>query len=147
MSPTQVDVSWTDLSSDEIGFEVERSANGGAWVAAGSAAADAIRYSDATAAPETDYGYRVRAFNAAGSSAWADTAGVTTPQGVALSAHGWSGAGSANVEVIRDGSPLTTTPNDGTHTDTVPGKGGGSFDYRVCETGSGRCSPTVTVAF
>jgi hypothetical protein len=159
MSATRVDVHWTDASSDEMGFEIERATGGGPWLALGSAAAEASQYSDATAAPNTAYSYRVRAFNGAGSSAWVAAPSVTTPQGLALSATGyktrgqryadlvWSGAGTTDVEVLRDGASVAITPNDGAHTDAIPGKGSGSFQYQVCETGGGSCSASVLVGF
>ena len=60
----------------------------------------------------------------------------------------WDGATSANVDVFRNGTKLTTTENDGLHTDTIGGKGAGTFTYKVCEAGSPTtCSPNVTVSF
>ena len=58
----------------------------------------------------------------------------------------WSGAATANVDVYRDGSYLTTTANDGSFTDVTGLKGGGSLTYQVCETGGG-CSNSVTVSY
>jgi hypothetical protein len=38
--------------------------------------------------------------------------------------------------------------NDGVHTDNIGAKGGGSYLYRVCETGATpTCSPQVPVVF
>ena len=68
VSSTHVQVSWADLSSDELGFEIERSADGGPWTALGTAPADATGYDDFAAAPGTSYAYRVRAFN--GAAVW-----------------------------------------------------------------------------
>jgi subtilisin family serine protease len=60
----------------------------------------------------------------------------------------WSGATSTNVDVYRDGSKLTTTANDGFHTDNIDRKGGGSYTYKLCEAGSTTaCSNEVTVTF
>ena len=79
--------------------------------------------------------------------------------GIALSATGykvkglqkadlsWNGAGSAQVDVWRSGVKVSTTANDGFHTDDIDSRGGGSYTYRVCEAGTGTCSPDVTVAF
>jgi hypothetical protein len=159
LSATHVEVSWTDLSNDELGFEIERSADGGAWSALGTELADATRYDDLAAAPGTSYAYRVRAFNGAGASAWTASGQVTTPAGVALSASGfkvkgrhhvdltWSGAGTSSVEVWRNGALVSTVPNTGAHTDAIGVKGGGSYLYQVCETGGGSCSNPVMVTF
>jgi subtilisin family serine protease len=59
----------------------------------------------------------------------------------------WSGATSVDVDVYRDGTLVTTTPNDGFHTDSPGGKGRGSYTYQVCEEASSVCSNTVTVSF
>ena len=82
------------------------------------------------------------------------------PTGITLSGSGfkvkgvrnvdlaWSGATSANVDVYRDGSIVTTTANDGVYRDPVGGKGGGTFTYKVCEAGSPTaCSNTITIVF
>ena len=59
----------------------------------------------------------------------------------------WSGAGTADVIVSRNGTPIATTPNDGAYTDRIGAKGGGSYTYQACETDGGACSNTVTVTF
>ena len=59
----------------------------------------------------------------------------------------WSGATATSVDVYRDGSKLTTTANDGTYTDTINRKGGGSYTYKVCEAGTSTCSNEATVVF
>jgi subtilisin len=59
----------------------------------------------------------------------------------------WSGATSTNVDIYRDGALITTTANDGAHTDGPLGKGGGSATYQVCEAGTSTCSNSVTVSW
>jgi subtilisin family serine protease len=61
----------------------------------------------------------------------------------------WSGAGSSFVDIYRDGTVVAEGEmNDGTHTDAIPGRGGGSFVYQVCEAGTTEvCSNKVTVVF
>jgi hypothetical protein len=59
----------------------------------------------------------------------------------------WSGATGTSVDVVRDGSVVATTANDGAHTDNTGQKGGGSHTYRVCEAGTSVCSNTVTVSY
>ena len=58
----------------------------------------------------------------------------------------WSGAPGTTVDIRRNNSWLLTTSNDGTHSDSISGKG--SFVYQVCpdRTMIG-CSNTVTVVF
>lgn len=79
-SSSSVTVSWTDASSDETGFEVQRCTGSGcaSFVAAGSTGAGATSFPDGGLAASTTYGYRVRAVNGNGPSAWSSTAYATT---------------------------------------------------------------------
>ena len=82
------------------------------------------------------------------------------PAGIQLAARGykvkgrqqvdltWSGATTSSVAVYRNGTFLWNTGNDGSATDAIGAKGGGTWSYRLCETGSApACSSTVTVRF
>jgi len=78
-SPTTVDLSWTDNSGDETGFEVERSLTGiGGWSLITTTAADATTYQDTGLSEGTEYFYRVRAINGEGNSRWSNVASDTT---------------------------------------------------------------------
>jgi hypothetical protein len=57
----------------------------------------------------------------------------------------WNGAAGSQVQVLRNGVLLTTTANDGAHTDSTGQKGKASFTYQVCEPGGGDCSNVVTI--
>jgi subtilisin family serine protease len=59
----------------------------------------------------------------------------------------WSGATSTHVDVFRDNSKITTVTNSGSYTHATKETGGGSHTYRVCEAGTTRCSPSVTVTY
>ncbi|MBE1298433.1 MAG: S8 family serine peptidase [Alteromonadaceae bacterium] len=59
----------------------------------------------------------------------------------------WSGAGSSDVDIYRNGAVIVTTANDGAYTDDIGAKGGATYDYQVCEAGTSTCSTTVTVVF
>lgn len=60
----------------------------------------------------------------------------------------WSGASSTNVDVLRNGSLIATTANDGAYTDSTGNKGGGaSYTYQVCEAGTSTCSNQATVSY
>ncbi len=61
--------------------------------------------------------------------------------GVALN---WKPADGGNINVLRDGSVVLTTEDDGNFTDDVTGNSG-TFTYQVCETDSGDCSNEVQV--
>lgn len=59
----------------------------------------------------------------------------------------WSGATTGTVEVFRDGVLIMTTANDGVETDHIDNRGGGAYEYQLCETAGGACSSLVTVVF
>jgi hypothetical protein len=87
------------------------------------------------------------------------TSPITPPSSVSLSARGykvkgsqrvdlaWSGATTSSIVVVRNGSQVMVTANDGRETDPVNRKGGGSYTYKVCESGTSTCSSSVTVSF
>jgi uncharacterized repeat protein (TIGR01451 family) len=63
VSETQIDLSWTDASSSETGFRIERSPDGASnWTEIDTAGAGATTYSDDSADCDTTYYYRVRAY-------------------------------------------------------------------------------------
>ncbi|MBK7319521.1 LamG-like jellyroll fold domain-containing protein [Candidatus Villigracilis affinis] len=75
----QVDLTWTDNSSNEVGFEIERGTNiAGPFSYVATAGLNATSYSDGTALPLTQYCYRVRAINAGGQSAYSSVSCATT---------------------------------------------------------------------
>ncbi len=81
VSRNRIDLAWTDNSSNETGFQVERSREGGAFSLIATTAAGATTYSNTSGlTPNKLYSYRVRAINAAGSSAYSNTASATTPK-------------------------------------------------------------------
>jgi fibronectin type 3 domain-containing protein len=78
-SGSQINLSWTDNSSDETGFEIERSLSGnGTWTQIAAVDADVTTYQDTGLACGTAYDYRGRATNAGGDSAYSATASATT---------------------------------------------------------------------
>ena len=68
-------------------------------------------------------------------------------KGVQTSTLRWSGATTTTVDIERNGSLVVRgTANDGHHVDRI-GKGSGTYTYRVCEAGTGRCSTPASVSF
>jgi hypothetical protein len=79
VSCNQIDLGWTDNSSDETSFKIERGTDGINFSQIDTVGANITTYSDTTAAESTTYYYRVRASNAYGDSGYSNTASATTP--------------------------------------------------------------------
>jgi fibronectin type III domain protein len=85
VSKSRIDLTWQDNSSNETGFEVQRSATGpaGAFSLVGTTGADVTQYSDTGLNPLTEYCYQVRAFRKTGAkttySAFSNVSCTTTP--------------------------------------------------------------------
>lgn len=79
-SDTRIDLSWVDGSSDESGFYIDRCTGAGcsSFATVDSLTADAIAYVNLGLTPGLTYGYRIRAFNAAGASTPSNTASAST---------------------------------------------------------------------
>jgi len=78
LSPTQIDLTWSDNATNETGFSVERD-DGGGFTAIATPPANATSFSDTTVAPGTFYNYRVRAVNTGVFSGYSNQANATTP--------------------------------------------------------------------
>lgn len=72
-----VSLAWTDGSSNESGFEIERG-EGGPWTPVGFVPTNTTHFSDGGLTAESPYDYRVRACNTEGCSAWSSEATATT---------------------------------------------------------------------
>ncbi len=80
ISPTRVDLSWTDNSIQESGFAVERSSDvTGDWAQIGTVASNVTAYSDLGVVAQSTYYYRVQAYNDMGASDYSNIAAVDTP--------------------------------------------------------------------
>jgi subtilisin family serine protease len=94
---------------------------------------------------------------ATGSASQSVTVNAPSPGGITLSAVGykvrgqqkadltWTGATSINMDIFRNGAKITTTANDGFHTDNINLRGGATYTYKVCEAGTSTCSNDATV--
>jgi titin len=76
----QASLAWTDVATDETGYVVERSTDGGVnFSVLATLGADAISHVDLAVTAGNAYDYRVAAFNAGGPSAYSNTATATIP--------------------------------------------------------------------
>jgi galactose oxidase-like protein/fibronectin type III domain protein len=80
VSASQINLAWTDVSSNEDGFRVERCTGTGCtdFAQVAQVGTGATAYNSSGLAASTTYTYRVRAFNAAGDSAYSNIAQATT---------------------------------------------------------------------
>jgi hypothetical protein len=125
----RIDLAWTDASSDETAFHVERSpSGGGVFAEIAVLGANVTAYADTAVAAETGYSYRVRAANAAGFSAYSPTAEATTPPVVtappeAPTTLSATAATSTRIDLTWTDASATETA---VHVERAPA--GGSFD-------------------
>ncbi|MDI6820984.1 MAG: dockerin type I domain-containing protein [Patescibacteria group bacterium] len=88
-SPSQINLSWTDNSSNETGFQIERKQGiSGAYSQIATTSVNIAVYSDNGLSASTYYIYRVRAYNSSSVSSYSNESGATT-----LSSGGGGGGG------------------------------------------------------
>jgi hypothetical protein len=79
VSPSQINLSWTDNSNNEDGFKIERSGNGSGWTQIATVGPNVRTYSSTGLVATKTYSYRVRAYNVLGNSAYSNSASAKTP--------------------------------------------------------------------
>ncbi len=79
VSNSQINLAWTDNSSNETGFKIERKLTSAVnFTQIDTVAAGVTSYASTGLATTTSYTYRVRAYNAGGNSAYSNQASATT---------------------------------------------------------------------
>ncbi len=83
ISTTQINLSWTDNSSNEAGFKIERKIGSGSFSQIDTVVADVKTYNNTGLTAATAYSYRVRAYNGSGDSTYSNivNANTTTTDG------------------------------------------------------------------
>ena len=102
VSQTQINLAWTDNSSDETGFRIERRVvPAGTFATVTTTAPNAIAYSDNSLTASTTYEFRVIAVNAGGESTPSNVATETTlpPPPTAPSALGASTVSTTQIDL------------------------------------------------
>ncbi len=79
VSATQINLSWTDNSSNETGFKIERKTGTGSFSQIATVGAGVQTYNNTGLTAATTYSYQVYAYNGSGNSAYSNTASATTP--------------------------------------------------------------------
>ena len=155
-SCTDLTCSFTDLSTDADGSIASRS-----WNFGDGGTSTATNPSHSYTASGT-YTVTLTVTDNAGATSSASrtvTVSSATTSGISLSVTGskvkgtasasltWSGTTASRIDVYRNGTLITTTPNDGAHVDTIGKGGGGTYTYRVCNAGTTTCSADASVTF
>ena len=79
VSGSSVTLTWTNNSSHQTGFYVERSTDGGSTYTQIANVTSGVTYTDTSTSEATSYVYRVRAYGTTGNSAYSPTKSVNTP--------------------------------------------------------------------
>ena len=103
VSSTEIKLSWTDNSTNETGFVIERALSGsGPWTSIRTNAANSITYTNGGLTASTVYYYQVKAYNSSGSSGYTPVKSATTGNSApTLNAIGG--------KTVTEGSALTFT--------------------------------------
>jgi acid phosphatase type 7 len=80
VAKNRINLAWTDNSTNESGFKIERSTNGTSFTQIATVAANVKTYASTGLKGNRIYYYRVRAYNASGNSAYSNVASATTPR-------------------------------------------------------------------
>ncbi len=82
VSSSQINLTWTDASSNEDGFKIERRNPGTTvYVEIASVGPNVTSFANSGLAASTKYGYRIRSHNSAGNSAYSNLVSATTLAG------------------------------------------------------------------
>jgi len=158
VSDQRIDLSWSDLSDNESGFRIERSANGVDFSEIAQVGSNVKSYADTGLSASTWYYYRLRAWNSVGASAYSNVASASTqapaspppaaPSSVAASTSGsdvvvtWTDMANneSGFEVEREkynsrkgtwSSAVILTLPGSNQTSFVDSPGSGTFRYNV----------------
>jgi hypothetical protein len=107
-APGKINLSWSDRSSNETGFEIWRSTNGGAFSLLTTTSSNVTVYTDNAAAANTRYFYKVRARNGSDLSDYSNTADAKLGSNMVLLNLNPS---TAQTSVQPQGSPWNNTNN------------------------------------
>lgn len=118
VSSTQINLEWSDNSTTETGFQIERSTTSGSGFSLiHTTAADVETYSDTGRTASTTYYYRIRAINLSGNTAYTAEASATTTSGaVPLAPTNLTVSLNINPTATTGGGTLSWTDNSSNET-------------------------------
>ncbi|HEX2229581.1 MAG TPA: hypothetical protein VHM64_20800, partial [Candidatus Binatia bacterium] len=147
----QLTLSWTDNSTDETGFRIERkTGTSGTYAEIALVGANVVSYVDSSLANATNYCYRLRAYNSAGNSSYsneqcATTASAPTPTSFLLTVNkNGAGTGTVTGTGINCGSDCSESLVSGTQVVLTAAPANGSTFAGWTGTGCGSGTVTLT---
>jgi hypothetical protein len=78
LSPTQINLAWTDNATNETGYTILRQTGTGTFSSVGSLPANSTTFQDTNVQPGTTYNYHIEAYNSGGYSDFTGLS-ITTP--------------------------------------------------------------------
>ncbi|WP_445736018.1 fibronectin type III domain-containing protein [Mariniflexile sp.] len=135
ISANQIDLTWSDNSTDESGFTIERKSTG-AYTEIATVSANTTSYSNMNLAAGSAYMYRIKAINTSGVSAWSNEISATTDD------DNGGDAGCTNPNLLKNGE------FDNGDTDWIPYNnttGTASFKADLDSQLSGTMSVKITI--
>jgi uncharacterized protein (TIGR02145 family) len=116
VSPTQINLSWTDNSTNEVGFKIERRTDSANYAVVGTVNQDVLAFSDSGLLPSTTYIYRVYSYNTVGNSpTYSNEVTITTPAVIDIDGNTYQSVTNCgltftkqnlNVSKYSDGTPI-----------------------------------------
>ena len=89
VSTSQINLSWTDNSTNETGFKIERKSGTGIFTVVGTTSSNVSTFSDTGVLPITNYIYRVYSYNTFGNSInYSNELQITTGNSTSLNVPG-----------------------------------------------------------
>ena len=144
VSGSQINLTWSDNSTLESGFKIDRSLNGSTgWTTITTTGANVTSFSDTSLSSSTTYYYRVYAYNISGASKYSNVVSATTPCVPVHSAVAYSASGtftvpscitSVTVEVWGGGG----AGGSATYAIGAGGGGGGGYSSKVLSVSPGQ---------
>lgn len=115
----QVNLSWVDNSTNELGFKIERKSGSGNYSVLNTSAINSTSYSDASISTGQNYTYRVYSYNATGNSTnYSNEVSISIPNPIVLPTLQTTAVTAINTTVAVSGGNITS---DGGATVTAKG--------------------------
>src|SRR4029453_9903315 len=112
VTAAQLILSWSDNSTNEVGFRIERRTGATGYAEIATVGVNTASYTDVNLPNGTTYCYRVRAYNAGGTSGYSNEQCATTPVTLTVTKLG-TGGGTVTAAGIDCGLDCSELYNSG----------------------------------